>query len=94
MTDEDIMKRFDEGSRQFQEIREQLGEVLKALEPIPQMKADIEKAMEDSEAVKDIVQTWNALKTGGKFVKWVAPVIGSVAGAWAAIKLGIARILS
>lgn len=92
MTDDEIMERFDEGSRQFKEIRDQIGEVLKALEPLPQMKEDIEQAKKDSETVKDLVETWNALKTGGRFVKWVSPLIGSLVGGWAAVKLGIARI--
>jgi hypothetical protein len=92
MTEDDIKARFDEGSRQFREIHGQLGKVLEALEPIPQMKLDIAQAKKDGESTKELVEAWNAVKTGGKFVKWVAPLIGSVVGGWAAIKLGIARI--
>lgn len=89
MTNEEIMDRFDEGSRHFAEIRGQLADVLKALEPLPQMKLDIEDVKKDSEKVKDLVEAWNAVKTGGKFIKWVAPIIGSIVGGWAALKAGM-----
>lgn len=89
MTNEEIMDRFDEGNRHFAEIRGQLADVLKALESLPQMKLDIEDAKKDSEKVKDLVEAWNAAKTGGKFVKWVAPIIGGLIGGWAALKTGM-----
>lgn len=89
MTTEDIVARFDEGSRQFAEMRKQLDDVLKALEPLPQMRTDIQTAKDDSAQVKELVEAWNAVKTGGKFVRWIAPLMGGLAGGWAAIKFGI-----
>lgn len=94
MTEEDIVRRFDDGSEKMRELDDKISKVLELLEPLPQMKLDIETAMKDSETVKDIVQTWNALKTGGRFVKWIGPIVGGAIGAWGAVKLGIARIFS
>ncbi|MBD3744575.1 MAG: hypothetical protein IE932_00005 [Sphingopyxis terrae] len=89
MKNEEIAERLAEGSRQFENIHAQLGEVIAALRTLPEMKADIEATKADSASVKEIVEAWNAVKTGGKFVKWVAPIIGGIVGAWAALKLGI-----
>lgn len=90
MTHDEIQERFDQGSKNFEDIREQLEKVLTALEPLPQMKADIAIAKKDAETVKDLVEAWNAVKTGGKFIKWIAPIIGGLIGGWAALKSGIA----
>lgn len=99
MTNDEIAKRFDEGSRQFTEIRGefaeirgQLADVLKALEPLPQMKRDIATAKKNGASTKELVEAWNAVKTGGKFVRWIAPLIGAIGGAWVFVKTGIARI--
>lgn len=92
MTDEEIKKRFDDGNRQFKEIRDQLGAILKALEPLPQMKRDIATAKKNGASTKELVEAWNAVKTGGKFVRWIAPLAGAVGGAWVFVKTGIARI--
>lgn len=87
------MERLAEGSRQFEGIHAQLAEVIEALKPLPGMKADIEAAKASTATVKEMVEAWNAVKTGGKFVKWIAPIIGGIAGGWAALKLGIAHFL-
>lgn len=89
MTNEEIRERFEDGSRKFAALDEKLEKVLEALEPIPQMKVDLETAKKDSETVKDLIEAWNAVKTGGKFVKWVAPIIGGLIGGWAALKTGV-----
>lgn len=92
MTDEEIEFRFAEGSRHFAEIRDDIAKVLKALEPIPQMKRDIAKAKKDSESTKELIEAWNAVKVGGKFVRWLVPLVGGAGAMWAAVKVGFARI--
>lgn len=89
MTNEEIRERFEDGSRKFAALDEKLEKVLEALEPIPQMKIDLETTKKDSETVKDLIEAWNAIKTGGKFVKWVAPIVGGLIGGWAALKTGM-----
>lgn len=91
MNDEEIAERLAEGSRQFAAIDERLSAIARALEPLPGMQADLAAAKQDSATVKEIVEAWNAVKTGGKFVKWIAPIAGAVAGGWAAVKLGLAH---
>jgi hypothetical protein len=93
VTNEEIAERLAEGSRQFEGIHAQLAEVIDALKSLPDMQADIARAKADGAAVKEMVEAWNAVKTGGKFVKWIAPIIGGIAGGWAALKLGIAHFI-
>lgn len=92
MTDEEIERRFAEVSVHFAEIREDIAKVLKALDPIPQMEQDIAQAKKDSELTKELVEAWNAVKTGGKFVRWLVPIVGGAGAMWASVKLGFARI--
>lgn len=92
MTDEEIERRFAESSKHFAEIRSDIAKVLKALEPLPQMKRDIATAKKNGASTKELVEAWNAVKTGGKFVRWIAPLAGAVGGAWVFVKTGIARI--
>ena len=93
MTHEEIMERLAEGSRQFAAIEEQMGEVLAALKPLPEMQADIAKAKADGATVKEIVEAWNAVKTGGKFIRWLVPIVGFGGAAWAALKNGFWSML-
>lgn len=37
---------------------------------------------------REIVETWQAFKTGGKFITWIAKMIASGLAIWAALKLG------
>lgn len=94
MTNEEIRARLDEGSRQFEEIRAQLDAIVRSLEPLPDMQEDLATAKKDSATVKEIVEAWSAVKTGGKFVRWVAPIIVGIGAIWAAIKMGIVHFLA
>jgi uncharacterized protein (DUF697 family) len=93
MTDEEILKRFDDGSKRFDHIDEQLQGIMSALKELPQMRADIAQAKKDSETVKELVEAWSAVKTGGKFVKWLGPILGGIIAGWAAIKFEIASMV-
>lgn len=93
MTQKEIMERLADGSRQFAQIEEQMGEVLSALKVLPEMQADIARAKADSATVKDIVEAWNAVKTGGRFIRWLVPIIGGFGAAWAALKSGLWSML-
>lgn len=92
MTDDDIAARLAEGGRQFAAINERLDAIVRSLEPLPDMQEDLAKAKADSATVKEIVEAWNAVKTGGKFVRWIAPIAVSIGAAWAALKMGIIHI--
>lgn len=88
MNDQEIQNRFDEGKKSFEEIRTRLERITEQLEVIPQLKEDIYEARQNSEKTKEIIEAWNAIKTGGKFVRWIAPIIGGMTGAWVALKTG------
>lgn len=78
MTSEEIRQKFDEGSRQFKELREM----------IEALSKDMHEAKQASEKTKELVEAWTAIKTGGKFLRWIAGVIASIIAIWAAAKLG------
>lgn len=86
MTDEEIAQRFDDGSASFEEIRKSLLEINKKLEVLPQMQKDVAAAKRSTTRVKELVEAWNFIKTGGKFVRWVAPVVAAIVGAYVAVK--------
>lgn len=93
MTQKEIMERLTEGSRQFALIEKQMSEVLAALKLLPDMQADIARAKADSATVKEILEAWNAVKTGGRFIRWLVPIIGGLGAAWATLKSGFWSIL-
>lgn len=76
----------DGGRRQFAAINKQLAAIVKQLEPLPQMQKDIS-------ATKEIVEAWNAIKVGGKFIRWIAPIAAPILAFWIWMKTGISRWL-
>lgn len=87
MTEEEIIQRLDQGTAQFAQIRDSLEEITEQLRPLPQMQKDIT-------ATKEIVDAWGAVKTGGKFIKWLAGVIAAIGIIIAATKVAAGRWLS
>lgn len=66
-----IIDRLERGERKFASIEESIAKILAAVEPIPDMKANVD-------ATKEIVQAWDAVKTGGRFLKWVAGLVAAI----------------
>lgn len=89
MTEDEIKARLEQGEQRFAEIRDHLETIGTHLEGLHSLKADVQAAKESAEKAKEIIEAWNAIKTGGKFVRWVAPIVTSVIGGWAAVKLGV-----
>lgn len=81
----EILARLDQGSAQFAMIEESIKEIREALQSLPAIKADVETMKGDVKATKDLVAAWAAVKTAGRFLKW----LGGVVAAIAAIKVGI-----
>lgn len=86
MTEAEIEVRFQDGKKTFADIQATLAEINAKLEVLPQMEADIAAAKESAARASDLIEAWNALKTGGKFVRWIAPVVAAVVSAWLAVK--------
>lgn len=75
----EILRRLDEGERRFRAIEQTLIEIAKAVEPLPEIKKSID-------ATKEIVELWDAAKTGGKVLKWFAGVFTALGLIYAASK--------
>lgn len=68
---EDLAEQLNRGSEKFVMIEERLSEISTKLECLPQMQKDIS-------ATKEIVEAWGAIKTFGKFFKWVGGVVAGL----------------
>jgi ABC-type hemin transport system substrate-binding protein len=51
----------------------------------------LEAVSNDVNKTKDIVEAWNAVKTGGKFLKWLGGVIAAVTAIIVATKAGVSH---
>ena len=83
MTNEELEAALVRGSSEFVQIREALTSLR---QQVASMQTDVAET-------KEIVAAWNAVKNGGRFVKWAGGIIMTVAGAYAAIKLGVTKWL-
>lgn len=63
-------------------IERKLESIVEALEPMPQMRSDITQMQKDVAATKELVEAWNAVKTGGKFVTWLGAIAAALAALW------------
>lgn len=85
MTNDEIKEALDKHSSEFEAIRGWMASIDEKLAPIPQIQkdaAEAKAAATNAEAraseTKEIVDAWNAVKTGGRFLKWAAGVLGSI----------------
>jgi hypothetical protein len=76
MTSDEIREAFEDGSKQFGEIRDLLGE----------LKRDVADAKKAADHTKDIVEAWLALKKAGGFLRWLGGVLASAMAVYLAIR--------
>lgn len=88
----DILRRLENGDKRFTAIEaaqkvaaaahaasaEQSQANAVTLEEIKKLVAPIPDLTKKVTATKEIVELWNAAKTGGKFLKWCAGVLGAL----------------
>lgn len=60
-----------------------------AIGKVDEVVVGLETLREEVSQTKEIVEAWNAVKTGGKFLKWLGGVVAAVAAIVAAGKLGL-----
>ena len=78
-------ERLAQGSERFMSIETKLESIVEALEPLPEMKANITQMQQDIAATKELVEAWNAVKTGGKFVTWLGAITAALAAIWVVV---------
>lgn len=59
---------------------------------VDDVAAKVETVSEDVGKTKDIVEAWNAVKTGGKFLKWLGGIVAAVTAIIIAVKAGAAHL--
>lgn len=57
------------------------------------MKREVADLKKEVAATKDIVEAWQAVKVGGKFLKWVGGIATSLAATWLIMKALGAQLL-
>lgn len=57
------------------------------------LKAETAEIQKDVAETRDIVKAWEAVKTGGKFVKWFGALAAAVVAIIAAVKGGFAMVI-
>lgn len=79
------------------EPAEQLGKLLTAVatmtDEVAGMKREVAELKKEVAATKDIVEAWQAVKVGGKFLKWVGGLATSAAATWLIMKALGAQLL-
>lgn len=81
MTNEEIKQQFAKGQKNFEQINEML----------KQMSDKLDKVDTHTQSTKEIVEAWNAVKTGGKFVRWAIPILAGFGSGWLALKGWVIR---
>lgn len=75
----------------------QLEKLLSAVATLTDETASLKREFSDLKKkvneTKDIVEAWQAVKTGGKFLKWLGGVIAACVTIFASIKFGIVHML-
>lgn len=68
------------------QLRELLTAVATMTDEVTALKRRVEDLSEKVKRTNDIVDAWQAVKTGGKFVTWIAGVGSGLAGVWLMVK--------
>ena len=84
-------------SDHFAKIEAQLASLLSAQKAtsakLDAAVSDVAAMRDDVNKTKDIVEAWNAMKTGGRFLKWLGGVVAALTAIVAAAKLGAAQFM-
>lgn len=65
----------------------------KMLEELTEMKTSMVQVEHDVAKTKEIVEAWGAVKTVGKFVKWVASLGTGMVGIYVLAKAGLFHMI-
>lgn len=76
---EDIMNRLGGGDDRFKKVEDDLDDI----------KADVAEMKETLVAIKDMVEAWTAVKTAGRFIKWLGGIAAGIAAILVAVKTGV-----
>ena len=74
-------------SRRMIKLEDGLAELIKVN---GSLRSEIAELKESVDETREIVKAWEAVKTGGKFVKWLGALAAAIAAIVVAIKGGIA----
>lgn len=79
---DELARRLDMGTKRFDDIEQTLMAIMEQTSAIPKMQEDIAET-------REMVEAWAAVKTAGRFLKWLAGIIAALAAIIAAAKIGL-----
>ena len=95
-THAEIMTRLDRGNDRFARIEESQSEMLTE---VREMRHQFEAAMRQLEEqtreiakTREIVEAWGAVKTAGRFIKWLGGIIAALGAIYAAVRIDMTII--
>ncbi|MCW1985606.1 UNVERIFIED_ORG: hypothetical protein M2348_001338 [Sphingomonas sp. R1F5B] len=74
-------------ARRMTGLETQVKDLIKAVEALNDSVGEVKAGVDET---RDIVKAWEAVKVGGKFVKWLGALAGALVAIVVAIKGGIA----
>jgi hypothetical protein len=92
VTHEDIDARLKAGSERFISIEETLHAILAKIECLPALQADVAAMKPQVEKSTEILEVMAAVKTAGKFIRWLAGVIAAIGVIVASWKFGVEHV--
>lgn len=76
-----------------QQMQKLLEAVATMTDKMTEMSHQLEELQKKVDETRDIVQAWEAVKVGGKFVKWMGGMATALAAMWLLMKVGLAHIV-
>lgn len=75
------------------QMQKLLSAVAALTDEVQSLKATVTTLTTSVNETKDIVQAWEAVKVGGKFIKWLGSIATALAALWLIMKVGISHYL-
>lgn len=90
LTHQELARRMDSFDEKLTRVLDELTEMRNSL---TQVEHDVSKTKDDVAKTKDIVEAWSAVKTVGKFVKWVASLGTGLVAVYMLMKTGVFHMM-
>lgn len=74
------------------QLHKLLGAVATLTDEVSGLRHEVADLTKEVSETREIVEAWGAVKTAGKFIKWLGVVFGSLTAIAVGVKLGIAHM--
>lgn len=89
-THQELSDRMDKFDGKLDEILKAFGEMRDSVSEVKQSLVQVEK---DVSETKDLVEAWGAVKTAGKFIKWLGSIATGLVAFYLLAKAGLQHMV-